>query len=65
MKSPDSLSPVEAARKILEARNNEQSSELVEGVDETSKPLKLKSKNQLKKLILKTLKKKMKWTRPI
>ena len=34
MKSPDSLSPVEAARKILEARNNEQSSELVEGVDE-------------------------------
>ena len=34
MKSPDSLSPIEAARKILEAKNNEEASELVEGVEE-------------------------------
>tara|TARA_Y100001963_G_scaffold134848_1_gene195851 strand:+ start:1203 stop:2363 length:1161 start_codon:yes stop_codon:yes gene_type:complete len=34
MKSPDSLSPIEAARKILEAQNNEEASELVEGVEE-------------------------------
>ena len=34
MKSSDSLSPIEAARKILEAKNNEEASELVEGVEE-------------------------------